>query len=103
MLTVQPVTTAADRRRFVRLARELYPSESPWVRPLDAAVRDYLHPTRNPFYRDGAGQAFLVVRDGRPVGRVLAHVWERYHRLHVERAGFFGFFECADDAEAAAA
>jgi GNAT superfamily N-acetyltransferase len=103
MLTLRPVRTANDRREFARAARELYPPESPWVRPLDSVIRDYLHPTRNPFFRDGAGQAFLATRDGRTVGRVLAHVWDRYARLHGERAGFFGFFECEDNQETASA
>jgi GNAT superfamily N-acetyltransferase len=97
MLALREVRTAADRREFARAARALYPADSPWVRPLDSIVRDYLHPARNPFYRDGAGQAFLAVRDGRVVGRILAHVWERYARLHGERTGFFGFFECEDN------
>jgi GNAT superfamily N-acetyltransferase len=103
MLRIQTVETAGDRRTFVRLARDLYPPGSPWVRPLDRTVLDSLHPTRNPFYRDGVGRAFLARRDGRLVGRVLAHVWRRHQRLHGECVGYFGLFECADDAEAAAA
>src|SRR5262249_55243401 len=101
MLALREVRTAADRREFARAARALYPPDSPWVRPLDSIVCDYLHPRRNPFYRDGVGQAFLAVRDGRAVGRILAHVWERFARLHGERAGFFGFFECEDNQQTA--
>src|SRR4051794_31297937 len=103
MLTLRPIHSTADRRRFVRLARDVYPAGSPWVRPLDAVVGDYLRADRNPFYRDGDGLAYLAERGGRAVGRVLAHVWERYAQLHGERVGYFGFFECADDAEAASA
>jgi GNAT superfamily N-acetyltransferase len=85
------------------VARAIYPPESPWVRPLDSTVLDYLDPRRNPFYRDGVGRAFLARRGDRAIGRILAHVWRRHHRLHGERVGYFGFFECADDREAAGA
>jgi hypothetical protein len=98
---VEVVATGAQRRRFLEVARDVQPPGSPWVRPLDDVVLDLLHPRRNPFYREGEGRAFLVSRGGRPVGRILAHVWRRHARLHGERAGYFGFFECADDAVAA--
>src|SRR6185312_13364834 len=101
MLRLRAIRDASDRRRFVRVARDLYPTDSPWVRPLDSVVLDYLRDDRNPFYRDGQGLAFLAERDGRAVGRVLAHAWERHHRLHGERVGYFGFFACVDDPEVA--
>ena len=101
MLTIQPVQSPRDRQEFVDLARALYPPESPWVRPLDSVVLGYLDPQCNPLYRDGVGRAFIVKRGTRAVGRIMAHVWRRHHRLHMERVGYFGLFECADDPEAA--
>ena len=102
-LRVVPVRSSQQRRRFATLARDLQPAGSVWVRPLDAVLFDYLDPRRNPFYRDGEGCAFLATRGARDVGRVLAHVWRRHARVHGERSGYFGFFECADDAEASSA
>jgi GNAT superfamily N-acetyltransferase len=54
-----------------------------------------------PFYDRNSCQTFLAYRDGEIVGRIagilnLGHI-ERYK----ERRGFFGFFECRDDQEAA--
>jgi GNAT superfamily N-acetyltransferase len=102
MPTLEVVRTRSDRQLFVRLARDLYPADSPWVRPLDSVVLDYLDQRGNPFYGDGEGMAFLVLQDGKAVGRILAHVWNRHRRLHGERVGYFGFFECVDDLDAAA-
>ena len=95
--------SSGDRRSFIHLARDIHPADSAWVRPLDAVLGDYLDPHRNPFHADGEVEAFLVSRDGRDHGRVMAHVWRRHAALHGERVGYFGFFECADDADAAAA
>lgn len=101
MLTIHPVQSPRDKQEFVRLARTLYPPESPWVQPLDSVVLGYLDSQHNPFYRDGDGRAFIVKRGSQPVGRIMAHVWRRHLRLHAERVGYFGLFECADDHEAA--
>ena len=92
-----------ERRRFAAVARDVQPAGSAWVRPLDAVLLDFLDARRNPFYRDGEGCAFLATRGARDAGRVLAHVWRRHARLHGERCGYFGFFECGDDEEAASA
>ena len=74
---------------------------TPWVPPLRAMVRDALDHRGNPFYRE-AERALFVARRGREVlGRVAA-VENRWHNQHHgDRVGFFGFFECVDDDDAA--
>jgi GNAT superfamily N-acetyltransferase len=83
------------------LPRSIYAKDSPWVRPPDMVVNGYLD-KKNPFFQDGVGEAFVVRRDGKSLGRIMAHVWRRHQRLHGERVGYFGFFECKNDPEAAA-
>jgi hypothetical protein len=76
---------------------------TPWVPPLRAMVKDALDARRNPFYRDADRALFLARRGADVVGRVAA-VENRWHNNHHgDRVGFFGFFECLDDAEAAGA
>jgi hypothetical protein len=74
-----------------------------WVRPLDSVIRGCLDFKGNPYYKEGCGQAILAKRGQQTVGRILAHVWWRHHRLHADRVGYFGFFECNNDPEAAKA
>ncbi len=72
-----------------------------WVPPLRVMVRDALDQHGNPFYRDADRALFVARRGGDVVGRVAA-VENRWHnRHHGDRVGFFGFFECLDDPEAA--
>ena len=95
------VDSPAMRRRFVQVSRLVHRADSPWVRPLDAVVVDFLDTDRNPFHRAGFSQAYLAVRGGRDAGRILAHVWSRHRHLHGEAIAYFGLFECEDDVEAA--
>jgi len=77
------------------------PERTPWIPPLRAMVHDALNRKGNPFYADADRALFVAHRDGRAVGRVAA-IENRWHnRYHADRVGFFGFFECAEDPEAA--
>ena len=92
-----------DLRRFIDLPWQIYnPKDHPqWVPPLRIAVADALNTKGNPFYKTADRQLFLAVRDGRPVGRIAAIENRAHNTFHRDNVGFFGFFECAEDQEAA--
>ena len=102
-LVVVPVTSRRDLRRFVDVPWTLFDRKRhpQWVPPLRATVLDALDQKKNPFYREADRALFLAVRDGRPVGRIAAIENRAHNRYHADRVGFWGFFECADDQEAA--
>jgi GNAT superfamily N-acetyltransferase len=91
-----------DRRKFVNVPWRLYPRESLWVPPLRMTVHRLLRP-ENPFYRHADAVGFIARVDGQPAGRIAAIVNRRHNEFHGEKTGFFGFFECADNVEVAAA
>ncbi len=101
---VAPVATAGDLRQFIDLPWRLYAGDPCWVPPLKKQVRAYLD-KGHPFYADGAAdrELFLARRQGRVCGRIAAIVNRAHNRFHGDRWGFFGFFECEDDAAAAEA
>jgi hypothetical protein len=98
-----PVRSSRDLRRFVDLPWSIYnATDHPqWVPPLRIAVRDALNRKSNPFYRQADRELFLALRGGTPVGRIAAIENRAHNGFHDDRVGFFGFFECRDDQEAA--
>ena len=98
---IRPVTDKRDLRRFIRLPWALYRNEPRWVPPLLMDLRKRLDPARNPFFEHADAQYFLAWRDGRPVGRICAHVDHRFNEFQGNAWGLFGFFECEDDPETA--
>lgn len=101
---VEQVDGRAGTARFVDVPWRLFSGgSSGWVPPLRAVVRDALDPKGNPFYRSASRALFVAERAGRPVGRVAAIENRAHNRCHDDSVGFFGFFECADDPEAARA
>ncbi|HUF75704.1 MAG TPA: hypothetical protein VMM35_05465 [Longimicrobiales bacterium] len=102
-LTIRHVEGRRGVGEFIDVAWCLNdPERTPWIAPLRAMVRDALDLRGNPFYRDADRALLIAYRDGRAVGRVAA-IENRWHnRYHDDRVGFFGFFDCADDGDAAA-
>jgi GNAT superfamily N-acetyltransferase len=66
-------------------------------------VRALLSARANPFFEHAEAAYFLACDGQRVVGRVAAIHNRRHNEVHEDAAGFFGFFECADDAAAAGA
>lgn len=101
-LSIVPVAyDAPEMETFLRLPWSVQASDPCWVAPTLSHQRKMMDPKRGFFFEHGEAQYYLALRNGRPVGRISAHI----NRLHDERyqdsTGFFGFFECEDDQETA--
>jgi GNAT superfamily N-acetyltransferase len=100
---VRPVAGRGDRDAFIHLPWRIYESDPLWVPPLIRDVRTMLDPEKHPFHLHSEMELYLAHRDGVPVGRIAAIHNRRHVDYHHEPVGFFGFFECEDDPEVAAA
>jgi hypothetical protein len=100
---VSPVSTGRDLGSFVELPYRLYAGDPDWAPPLRSDVRWMLDEKKNPFWKHARKRLFLARRDGRVVGRIAAIADDEHNRVHGDRTGFFGFFECENDLEAAKA
>ncbi len=88
---------------FIKLPWRLYRNEPNWVAPLLMDLKKRLDRSKNPFFKHAQAQYFLAFRDGRPVGRISAHVDQNFNSFQGNDWGLFGWFECEEDPEAARA
>lgn len=100
-LDIVPVRTRREKKWFLHLPWQLYRHDPRWIPPLRQSQKELVGFTRHPFYEQNEGQAFLALRDGKPVGRILGIVNHEHIRRYEDRRGFFGFFEAVDDADVA--
>lgn len=100
-LEVAPVERGRDLRAFIAFPYRLFRGDARWVPPLRRDVRTRLTPGKSPFFEHASAQHFLARRDGRVVGRISAVENRLHNECHDDRVGFFGFFDCEDDQEAA--
>jgi GNAT superfamily N-acetyltransferase len=100
-ITVRAVKSWRDRRRFQRLPWMIYADDANWVPPILMQERLLLGWGRHPFFDHAEMVTFIAVRDGKVSGRIAVFVNDIHNEKYDEKRGFFGFFECVDDAAVA--
>ncbi len=105
MLNVEKVDTQNRKQvqRFINLHFRLYANHPQWVPPIRSDIALMLDHRKHPFYEHSTADFFMVVRDGRDVGRIAALENKNYNRYHDKRTAQFYLFDCEDDLEAATA
>ena len=101
-LKVIEARTAKEVERFIDLQFSLYREDPYFIPPLRKELRQQFS-RKNPFFLHAEVRFFLVEQGGKTVGRVASIVNHRHQEYQHEDAGFFGFFESADDRDVAAA
>jgi hypothetical protein len=97
------VERESELKDFVDLPWRIYSAQPGWVPPLKKEVRRLLDPTRHPFWESAERVLFLARRGSQTVGRIAGIIDRCYNQFHDEKMGIWGFFECTDDQEVAAA
>jgi GNAT superfamily N-acetyltransferase len=93
----------AALKEFIDLPWRIYASYPNWVPPLKKEVERLLDTGKHPFWEFSERVLLLARRGSETVGRIAGIVDGNYNRCHGEKMGIWGFFECDDDPEAAAA
>jgi GNAT superfamily N-acetyltransferase len=100
---VLPVRSARDRRIFLQFPWKIYKGDPLWVPPLLSDRRKVIDPRRGTFFKRGVADFFIARRAGVPVGTICAAEDKAYNSSMHASECMFGFFECVNDGEVAAA
>jgi GNAT superfamily N-acetyltransferase len=103
MIKIEPVTSSKERMTFIKFPWRIYQGDPNWVPPLIIDMKKMLDPQKNPFFLHSKAELFLARRNGEVVGRIAAILNNNHNRFHNEKTAFFGFFECINDPDVAAA
>jgi hypothetical protein len=98
-LTIRPVRTRRELKRFVKVPFRLHRKSEQWVPPLVFERMQFLDRKKNPWFEHGEAEFFIAEREGEPVGRISAHVDSRWDEFQGGKDAMFGFFETAEDPE----
>jgi GNAT superfamily N-acetyltransferase len=104
-IVIEKVRNKRGRVRFVDLGREFAARLEHSIPQLRSEQIELIDPKKNPFFGHGRAQFFIAKRDGKPVGRISAHIDELALKMPREQgfgpgAGFFGYFDAEDEAVA---
>lgn len=90
------VTTKSKLKDFITFPLSFYSGNPFYVPQLTRDMKVHFS-QKNPFFRDADIRFFLALKDGKIVGRVASIIDPHHIRVHNEKAGSFGFFECVND------
>ncbi len=102
-LTIRKVEGKQDFKVFLEFPWTVYKDDPNWVPPLVSARRHLLDKHKNPSWEYLEGDYFIARRGTKPVGIIAAFINKRHNETWNEKMGWFGFFECFNDPEAAKA
>ena len=103
-MRVITVSNKKDMAAFVRLPKEIHAGQACYVPPIWMDERKAYSGKDNPIL-SGSDFVLLLALDehGTAVGRTIAYVDHSFNTYNGTKMGFFGAFDCIDDAEAGAA
>ena len=101
MINIVEVQSNKDLLKFIKFPFKLYKDNSSWVAPLISDQKTFFNPAKNPYFKHSEVQLFLAYKDNEIVGRISAQTNTNHNKIHKDKIGFFGFFECIDDQEVA--
>lgn len=102
-IKIKKAETKKDLMRFIKFPYKLYKNDPDFATHLIVEFKDMFDPKKNPFFRYADIEFYLAERDGKIVGRVCSIINHNHNEFHNEKTGFFGFFECVNDYDVAAA
>ncbi|CAN5229089.1 hypothetical protein BH10PSE14_BH10PSE14_34490 [soil metagenome] len=73
-LSIRPIDSKADRKKFIALPFRLYKDDPNWVPPLKGEALGLITPEKNGWFSHAKAQLFLAERGGQVVGRISAHI-----------------------------
>ncbi len=100
-IEIRTCKTKPEILLFVKSQWLFYKNDPYWVPPLVADQMKTLDKEKNPFFQHSEIELFLAFRDNEIVGRIAAIKNSNHNKIHNDKIGFFGFFECINDQEVA--
>ncbi len=104
-IEIRPVTDKKGRNAFVDVGLAFAAAVPHSVPQLRAEQRELVDPDKNPFFGHARVELMIAWREGKPVGRISAHIDKLALEVPAEQGfgpgvGFFGYFDAADEAVA---
>jgi len=97
-MQITRVSDRKTRKKFLDTAREIYKDDKVWVCPLDKEIEAVFTPGKNPYFKHGEAERWILEDDqGKLTGRVAAFIDRKLSHTYEQPTGGMGFFECIND------
>jgi len=100
-ITIRPVTTRKDLRKFIYFPEKVHKGHDTWMPPLYIDEWTFFNPRKNKSFQYSDTILYLAYKGKQVVGRIMGIINHRYNEIHKENDGRFIFMECFEDQEVA--
>jgi hypothetical protein len=100
-IIVKEVLTRKELKEFIYLPSKVHKDQPDWLPPIYIDDWKLFDKKRNRSYQYADAVFYLAWKNGKPVGRIMGLVNNRYNQIQNERNGRFCFMECYNDQEVA--
>ncbi|MEX1062288.1 MAG: hypothetical protein WEC12_01685 [Balneolaceae bacterium] len=98
---IRKITRQEEIDLFHELPFRIYKEYPRWIPPFRDEIEKIFDREKNPFYRHGECERFLIFEDQRVVGRFALMVNEKKDHLYNPKMGGIGFIEMVNDQKVA--
>lgn len=96
-ISIQKVSTHHQRRQYATFPWQIYRDDPLWVPPLVPDRMKQLDPEKGTFYQHGIADFFLVYKDDKLAGTIMAAEDRSSNESRDRSDAMFGFFESIND------
>ena len=100
-MKIQKVNAQAAIKAFHDVPFHINASDPNWIAPLRKDIEKVFNPQKNPLFKDGDAQRWILYQDGQLAGRIAAFLHPKLLKKEGLKTGGIGFFECQNDQMAA--
>lgn len=96
-LLIKEVLTKKDLRIFIYLPEKIHKDEPDWLPPIYMDEWELFNKNKNKSFQYADAILLLAFKDGKPAGRIMGIVNNRYNEINNEKHGRFCFMDCYND------
>jgi hypothetical protein len=98
-IIVKEVITKKELRQFIFLPEKIHKDEPAWLPPIYMDDKLLFDKKKNKSYKYADAILLLAFKEGKPVGRIMGIINNRYNQINNEYHGRFCFMDCYNDPE----
>lgn len=97
-MRITRVTDRKTQKKFLDAAKVIYKNDNTWVAPFDNEIDAIFDPGKNPYYKHGEAERWILQDDDNNLtGRIAAFIDKNLACSYDQPTGGMGFFECIND------
>jgi len=100
-IDIRQVQSRKDLKKFIFLPEKLHKDHKNWLPPIYIDEWKYFNPKKNREFIFCETILYLAYKNGRPAGRIMGIINNKYNKYRGIRQARFGYFECINDPELA--